>query len=374
MSGSEIGVGNVLVFGSFFYPYLLSSYAFLTSSSVGRFYFEPDHVYRSAFQRDRDRIIHCASFRRMSEKMQVFTADFGSYHRTRLTHTLEVVCIARTVGRVLGLNEDLIEAASLLHDIGHPPFGHCGESVLNSLLLVVGGFDHNMQALRIVEKLERRYVDFPGLNLSRELLDGQSYKVLKSFTPLLEIQVVDVADSVAYDTHDVDDAMELGLLGADQLMQTALWKCSSKRVRERWSNLNSVEFRRAVVHDLIDVQVSDILEATKRRIIETGIKTAEEATSLPVLVAPGEEIAEMKREMEAFLLEQVYRHPKVMLLRNRVTGWINEIFEYYVNKTEELPERYTNVLNQEGERRAVADFIADMTDRSARSINCGIKN
>ncbi|MDR2642444.1 MAG: dNTP triphosphohydrolase [Planctomycetaceae bacterium] len=348
------------------YPYFLSSYAFFTKSSVGRRYPESFHPYRSAFQRDRDRIIHCAAFRRLSEKMQVFTAEFGSYHRTRLTHTMEVVCIARTVGRVLGLNEDLIEAAALLHDIGHPPFGHCGESVLNSLVAEVGGFDHNLQALRIVEKLERRYVGFPGLNLSRELLDGQAYKVSKSGTPLLEIQVVDVADSVAYDTHDVDDAMEVGLLNTDQLMQTALWKRSADRIRERWTNLNEVEFRQAVVHDLIDVQVSDILVTTRKRLIDAGIETAEDALKLSVLVAPGSEIAEQKGEMELFLLEHVYRHPKVMLFRNRITGWISGIFEYYIANTDELPERYDGVLKQDNKRRAVADFIADMTDRSAR--------
>ncbi|MDR1485359.1 MAG: dNTP triphosphohydrolase [Planctomycetaceae bacterium] len=355
------------------YPYFLSSYAFLTSSSVGRRYPESFHPYRNAFQRDRDRIIHCAAFRRLSEKMQVFTAEFGSYHRTRLTHTMEVVCIARTVGRVLGLNEDLIEAAALLHDVGHPPFGHCGESVLDILLSGVGGFDHNLQALRIVEKLERRYVGFPGLNLSRELLDGQAYKVAKSCTPLLEIQVVDVADSVAYDTHDVDDAMEIGLLSTDQLMTTALWKRSADRVRGRWTNLNDVEFRQAVVHDLIDVQVGDILGATRNRLIDLGVVTAAEAVKLPIIVAPGNEIAEQKGEMELFLLEHVYRHPKVMLFRNRITGWINEIFEYYVVNTDELPERYGTVLKQEGNRRAVADYIADMTDRSAR-LNAFKKN
>jgi dGTPase len=362
MSGIDFMSGSL----SGFYPYFLSSYAFLTSMSVGRRYPESYHPYRSAFQRDRDRIIHCAAFRRLSEKMQVFTAEFGSYHRTRLTHTMEVVCIARTVGRVLGLNEDMIEAAALLHDIGHPPFGHCGETVLDSLLCDCGGFDHNSQALRIVEKLERRYVGFSGLNLSRELLDGQLYKITKSFTPLLEIQVVDVADSVAYDTHDVDDAMEVGLLNTDQLMQTSLWKHSAVRVRERWINLNEEEFRQAAVHDLIDVQVSDILNATQKRLIDAGIETAADAVKLPILVAPGNVIAEQKSEMESFLFEQVYRHPKVMLFLNRITGWLTDIFNYYVVHTDELPERYNGVLKQEGKQRAVADFITDMTDRSAR--------
>jgi dGTPase len=361
------------VSGSVSYPYIFSSFAFLTSFSVGRRYPESIHPYRNAFQRDRDRIIHCAAFRRLSAKMQVFTAEFGNYHRTRLTHTLEVVCIARTLGRVLGLNEDFVEASALLHDIGHPPFGHCGESVLDSLISGVGGFDHNLQALRIVEKLERRYVDFPGLNLSREILDGQAYKFTKTKTPYLEVQVVDVADSVAYDTHDLDDAMEVGLLSAENLMRTSLWKRSADRVRVRWSNLSEVEFRQAVVHDLIDVQVSDIVIATRKRLIDFGVETVGDVLQLQIIVAPGKEIAEQKSEMELFLLEQVYRHPKVMLFRNRIAGWINEIYEYYIANINELPERYEAVLRQEGEQRAVADYIADMTDRSVR-LNAFKKN
>lgn len=347
-------------------PRLSASYAFHDMETSGRRYPEPNHPYRGPFQRDRDRIIHCAAFRRLSEKMQVFTAEFGNYHRTRLTHTMEVVGIARTLARALSLNEDLVEAAALLHDIGHPPFGHAGENVLDRLLGGEGRFDHNDQALRIVEKLENRYVDFPGLNLSRELIEGQAFKKTKTPTPLLEIQIVDVADSIAYDTHDVDDAMEIGLLTTDQLIETELWKRSAKRIRERWSNLDEIEFRQAVVHDLIETQVSDLLRATKYRIRSSGIERAEQAKGLAPLVGPSPEIAQQKSEVEAFLLEQVYRHPKIMVQRGRIAGWIEAIFEHYRQFPEKLSRRYEGVLRNETPDRAVADYIADLTDRSAR--------
>ena len=373
-------------------PFPLALYAFPTAKTAGRRYPEPPHPYRGAFQRDRDRIIHCAAFRRLSEKMQVFTAEFGSYHRTRLTHTMEVVGVARTIGRTLQLNEDLIETAALLHDIGHSPFGHAGENVLNMLLDDCGGFEHNAQALRIVEKLERRYSGFPGLNLSKEILEGQAYKVSKTNVPLLEIQAVDIADSIAYDTHDVDDAMELGLLTTDQLMRTSLWKRSARRVHRQWTNLNETEFRRAVIHDLIETQVSDVLQATSQR-LNCPLSTLRERARvrgnhqredtylhpnpLPegegmvkpdtFQIAPSPEIAEQKREMEQFLMEHVYRHPNVMVCRRRVADWIETIFNYYVSCPERLPERYGAIIQQEGARRAAADYVADQTDRSVRS-------
>jgi len=347
-------------------PFPLAVYAFPTAETAGRRYPEPPHPYRGAFQRDRDRIIHCAAFRRLSEKMQVFTAEFGSYHRTRLTHTMEVVCVARTIGRALQLNEDLIEAAALLHDIGHSPFGHAGENVLDRLLHDCGGFEHNAQALRIVEKLERRYFGFPGLNLSKEILDGQAYKVSKTVVPLLEIQVVDIADSIAYDTHDVDDAMELGLLTTEQLVQTSLWKRSAHRVRQQWTNLNDAEFRRAVVHDLIETQVSDVLQESGIALHSISSSITRSQTPQP-LIAPSPDIAEQKREMEQFLMEYVYRHPNVMVGRRRVADWIETIFDFYVSQPDRLPERYGMIIQQEGVRRAAADYVADQTDRSIRS-------
>ncbi len=355
-----------------------ADYAFRDEDTAGRRYPEALHPYRGPFQRDRDRIIHCAAFRRLSEKMQVFTAEFGNYHRTRLTHTMEVVGVARTLGRALGLNEDFIEAAALLHDVGHPPFGHSGEAVLDLLLQNDGGFDHNGQALRIVEKLERRYIDFPGLNLSRELLEGQAYKMHKKRTaghaPLLEIQVVDMADSIAYDTHDVDDALEIGLLRTTQMVETTLWKNAAQNVRRRWSRLEEDDFHRALVHDLIDIQISDVLRATRARLEARGIKNFSEALTEGILVAPSAEIAEQKAEAEAFLLEKVYRHPRVMSLRSKAGEWMETIFNRLADMPEQLPKRYESVLKHEGVRRAVADYLADMTDRSARLESLRAKN
>ncbi|MDR3233464.1 MAG: dNTP triphosphohydrolase [Planctomycetaceae bacterium] len=342
----------------------ICAYGFPAKATAGRVHGETAHPYRNPFQRDRDRIVHCAAFRRLSGKMQVFTAEFGNYHRTRLTHTLEVACIARTIGRALGLNEDLIEASAYLHDIGHPPFGHTGEDVLNRLLADSGGFEHNAQALRIVEKREQRYAGFPGLNLSREILDGQRYKMGTSKTPLLEIQTMDVADSIAYDTHDVDDAMELGLLTAGQVIHTALWKAAAYRVRQLWTNLDDAEFRRAVIHHLIERQVSNVIETAKHRLQK--ITSYETALKLPVLIAPSAELAEEKAEMEAFLLAEVYRHPQVTEHRRRVSLWLETLFRQYVKDGRKLPERYADVIREEGIERATADYLADQTDRSVK--------
>src|SRR6476620_9875087 len=206
---------------------LLAPYAMHSADSAGRRHSEARHSYRGPYQRDRDRIIHSAAFRRLSQKTQVFTGDMGDYHRTRLTHTLEVSSIARTIARALRLNEDLVEALALAHDLGHPPFGHSGEEVLNECLQAEGGFSHNAQALRICELLESGYPDFPGLNLTTEVLEGQTHRAKKNadlgfgtgqhISPLLEVQVVDAADSIAYDAHDADDSLELGLVTLDQL-------------------------------------------------------------------------------------------------------------------------------------------------------------
>ena len=345
---------------------ILAPYALHSEQTAGRRFPEAVHPYRSPFQRDRDRIIHCAAYRRLSEKMQVFTAEFGSYHRTRMTHTLEVVSVARTIARALDLNEDLVEVVGLLHDIGHPPFGHTGEGVLDDLLKADGGFDHNRQALRIVEKLERRYPDFPGLNLSREVLAAQEFKVEKMLTPLLEVQVVDVADSIAYDTADADDALELGLLTTEQLVRTPLWKRSAERIRKHWTALDDEEFRRAVIHDLIDTQVGDVLEATRRRFVEYNVSSVADALATPFLVAPSRKIAEKKTEMEKFLLENVYRHPKIVSHRNRVRNGLEALFDDYLQRIDTLPSRYAAVTKAEGPRRAVGDFLADHTDRSAQ--------
>ena len=258
---------------------ILAPYAMHSADSHGRRYPESLHPYRGPYQRDRDRILHCAAFRRLSQKTQVFTGDMGDYHRTRLTHTLEVSSIARTIARALRLNEDLVEALALAHDLGHPPFGHSGEDVLNECLKDDGGFNHNAQALRICELLETSYRELPGLNLTREVLDGQRQRSEKrkhgtssldatrpTDSPLLEVQVVDAADSIAYDAHDADDALEVGLLVASQLLEVPLWREARERVAQRTPTLDERQLRRAIVHELIDWQVSDAIERAVRMI------------------------------------------------------------------------------------------------------------
>ena len=348
---------------------LLAPYAMHSAATAGRKHPEPNHSYRGPFQRDRDRIVHSSAYRRLSYKTQVFTGELGDYHRTRLTHTLEVASVARTVGRALRLNEDLVEALALLHDIGHPPFGHAGERVLDECLADRGGFEHNRQALRIVEYLERRYPEFSGLNLSIEVLEGQENRADKPNDgpqPLLEVQVVDTADSVGYDTHDADDALQLGLLDPDELLEIHLWNAAVQRVRRKWTALDDDDLRRAVIHELIDWQVGDLLEGAFRRLSTDGIDSVEAVRSAERVIRPGDELAEQKAELESFLFEHVYRHPDVILTRQRAREWLEEMFDGYLASPTLLPRRYREIGDQDGLHRAVGDYMAGMTDRFAR--------
>ena len=348
---------------------LLASYAIHGMATMGRKHAEPEHPYRGPFQRDRDRIVHSSAYRRLSYKTQVFTGELGDYHRTRLTHTLEVASVARTVGRALRLNEDLIEALALLHDIGHPPFGHAGEQVLHRCLAGEGGFEHNRHALRIVEYLERRYPEFSGLNLSIEVLDGQEYRADKPADgprPPLEVQAVDAADAVGYDTHDVDDALQLGLLDPNELLEIRLWRSAVDRVRRKWTDLKADDLRRAVIHELIDWQVGDLLEGALRRLSSGGIDSVEAVRSAEKVIRPSAELDEQETELKRFLFDRVYRHPDVMVVRQRAQGWLEEMFEGYLADPALLPERYREIGNQDGLRRAVGDYLAGMTDRFAQ--------
>jgi dGTPase len=347
---------------------LLAPYAMASALSKGREHAEPEHPYRGPFQRDRDRIVHSAAYRRLSAKTQVFTGDLGDYHRTRLTHTLEVASVARTIGRALGLNEDLIEALALVHDLGHPPFGHAGEDALDACLRDGGGFSHNAQALRIVRELETRYHDFPGLNLSREVLEGQRTRIAhgsEALRPLLEVQVVEAADSIAYDTHDADDAMELGLLSLAELLETQLWDAAAERVRARAAGLDLAELRRAVLHELIDWQVGDLLARASERLQAGGIDSPHKAREAPPIIAASVELAQQKRELETFLQERVYRHPDVLAHRNMAQSALAAMFEGYTSDPSLLPERFGRRVASSGLPRTVGDYLAGMTDRFA---------
>jgi dGTPase len=352
----------------------LAPWAMHAIDSAGRVHSEPPHPVRSPYQRDRDRIVHSAAFRRLAHKTQVFTGYHGDYHRSRLTHTLEVTSIARTLARALGLNEDLVETLALAHDIGHPPLGHAGEDTLAELLRGEGGFNHNAQALRIMEFLERRYAEFPGLNLSREVLDAQATRKKDGSAPapLLETQVVDAADSIAYDTHDADDAVELKLVTMEELLELPLVAEAAARVADRFGRLEGTELRHTVLHELVDMQVAELI-GMSRALIDTlqidSVAAVRQAWRGPDgrpgrrLVAHAPAVASGKRQLEKFLFERVYRCPRVLAVRVPAQERLTRLFEWYCGHPTELPAGFRQRAESFGVRRSVADYIAGMTDR-----------
>jgi len=350
---------------------VLAPYAMHGGESAGRAYPEPVHPYRSPYQRDRDRILHSSAFRRLAHKTQVFTGAMGDYHRSRLTHTLEMASIARTVGRSLRLNEDLIEALALAHDIGHPPFGHAGEDVLDHCVRDQGGFNHNRQALRIVELLETRYPDFSGLNLSREILEGQRSRTDKlrageSGGRLLEVQAVDAADSLAYVAHDADDAVELGILEVEELNAASLWQAAAGNASRRYGALDEQQFRRAAVHEVIDLLASDLIKTSQQRLDEATPSSAAAAMNHePALVSLSTELAQQQMELQRLLFDRVYRHPTVLKQRASAGAKLRDMFESLVARPERLPRKFGSVAEREGVARAAVDYLAGMTDRFA---------
>jgi dGTPase len=355
---------------------LFASYAMFSRQSKGRKHPQPEHPYRGPFQRDRDRVIHSSAFRRLSGKMQVFTGDFGDYHRTRLTHTHEVSCLARTLGRCLRLNEDLIEALALFHDIGHPPFGHAGEDALHEVLKDYGGFSHNRFALTIAEDLEQRYAEFPGLNLTYELLEGQQTRAEKAALfaatggqgPLLEVQVVEAADSMTYDAHDCDDAIKLGLVTLADLQQTTLVKEAVASASRRFANCSGDQLRKAVVHELIERQVSDVLRVSGAKLLEFRGLTSEEVRRQDFRVGVGPELGELKRELERFLYAQVYRHTRLIEMRSQAQAKLQAAFQGYLQNPSLLPPHHFRRIERVGLPRAAGDYLAGMTDRFFEAI------
>jgi len=342
---------------------LLASYAMHSIDSLGRVREEPEHPYRSPFQRDRDRIVHSSAFRRLSGKMQVFTGDMGEYHRTRLTHTHEVASLARTVGRTLRLNEDLIEAMALLHDIGHPPFGHCGEDALQECLKDHGGFSHNQFALDLVTCIEQRYTEYPGLNLTHEVLSGQQFRSDKqnSLTQMLEIQVVDAADSIAYDSHDVDDALKLGLLEWGQLDGLELVQRAKRLVP---MDRVAPELRRPLlVHTLLDLQMGDFLRHSGQMLEQVRGLSSQQVCQAGVSLGMSPVLEQEKRQLEAFLFEHVYRHERLIEVRQKAAMRVRQLYRLLVSHPERLPERAGNWSKLWGLERACGAYLAGMTDR-----------
>jgi dGTPase len=375
----------------------LAPYAMRSRASAGRRHPEPAHPYRSPYQRDRERIVYSSAFRRMTGKTQVLVASVNDHHRTRLTHTLEVAQVARTVARRLRLNEDLTEAIALAHDIGHPPFGHAGEEALDECLHAAGGFDHNLYGLRRVDELEERYPEFPGLNLTFEVREafvahsgradvGEANEFHDAGCPLLEAQVVDVVDSIAYDTHDIDDALGLGFVTLDDLKEVEFWQETVDRVRAAHPTLSGHPLRTAVGRELLARQVTDLLEETARRLDEHHVRSlADVRGACRPLVANSPAVERMKTDLERFLRERVYRHHRVLRMTANGKRILRALFDEYVKAPELLPERHLRRwagadavagppagpplpgrVRLGSLERVVGDYLAGMTDRFAQ--------
>ena len=356
----------------------LATYATRSTDTQGRVYAEPEHPFRLPFQRDRDRIIHSTAFRRLEYKTQVFVNHEGDYYRTRLTHSIEAGQITRTLCRVLGLNEDLGEAVALSHDLGHTPFGHAGERVLNKLMESYGGFEHNAQSLRIVDVLEERYPDFPGLNLSWEVREGivkhsSEYHrpLVQQFTPgvqpVLEAQIVDFADEIAYNSHDIDDGLKSEMLEERDLAGVALWAEAREWVRSRHADANESIQRYQTVRRIIDRLVTDMIEAILGRVDEHRIRTLADVRACKVRLAGlSPAMAEQNRELKQVLLERLYRHHRITRMTMKSQRVMTDLFHTYMDEPQQMPPHvHRRIEEGEPQARVVADYIAGMTDRFA---------
>ena len=360
----------------------LSPLAMKSSLSQGRKYKEEEHPYRSAYQRDRDRIIHSAAFRRLEYKTQVFVYHEGDYYRTRLTHTLEVAQIARTVAKVLRLNEDLTEAISLAHDIGHTPFGHAVENTLNELTQEEGGFNHNVQGLRIVDCLEKRYPFFEGLNLTWETREGilrhdpgtikadyyTDKELFKYNQPTMEAQLMDVADEIAYDSHDLDDGIKSKMLDEKELRKIEIWRRTIRDVRESYANLSRELKIYLVIRNIINMLVTDLINNTLLKIKKMKIKDYKEVRNADErIVSFSGDIEQLRKELRGFLYNSLYCHRRVLRMSNKAKRFVKELFNVYINDFYLLPSSFEKKINtgKEDIKRTVCDFIAGMTDRFA---------
>jgi len=355
----------------------LASYAQRVGESAGRVHAEPFHPYRTAFQRDRSRIIHSRAFRRLEYKTQVFLNGTGDHLRTRLTHTIEVASVSRTIACALGLNEDLAETIALAHDLGHAPFGHAGEEKLNELMAGEGGFEHNLQSLRVVELIEAAYPNFAGLNLSYEVLEGlrkhdRGYargafggRSAEHFPRgSLEAQVANIADEITYYSHDLDDGLVHRLITEEQLEEIPVWRRCADYVREHFVGLGGRLFVSYVVRTLIDHQVADLVVATHGRIEAAGVTSADEVRRHPhTLAGYSDELRAANQELRTFLYENLYYHPDVARPNRRGMDLIGDVFARYLEDPQLLGVATTERLDQHGLQRTVCDYISGMTDR-----------
>ncbi len=369
-------------------PADLAPYAVGPSNSRGRRHPEPPPAYRSEFQRDRDRIIHCAAFRRLVYKTQVFVNHEGDLYRTRLTHSLEVAQIARTVARAMRLNEDLVEAISLAHDLGHTPFGHAGQDALNDRMREFGGFEHNLQSLRVVDQLEESHADFPGLNLTFETREGVlkhcsaanarqlgelGERFLKRHQPGLEAQLANVADEIAYNNHDVDDGLRSGLIELADLAELPMVSEQLEVVRHKHPGISGRREIHEVVRSMIGVFVTDLIDSSRERVNAAAPEDLAAVRSQPrALIGFSEPYSSAKTALKQFLKEHLYRHPKVSKMTGQAQEIVSKLFEIFLDDYQRMPTEYADRANERheteglaGGARVVADYIAGMTDRFA---------
>lgn len=351
----------------------LSPWAQKAGDSAGRVHPEPVHPQRTAYQRDRARIIHTRAFRRLEYKTQVFLNGTGDHLRTRLTHTFEVANLSRGIARALGLNEDLTEAIALAHDLGHPPFGHSGEETLDEMMRGHGGFDHNDQSLRIVDIVEVRYPNFPGINLSHEVREGLQ-KHAKFYQakaggethpqPSLEAQLANLADEITYYSHDLDDGLDFELLDPDQLAELEVWQESATDVAAHFPQLQGREFRAYVIRCIIDRQVADVVETSARRIAESGVQSADEVRRHATpLIAYSEGRLKANQRLRKFLYQNLYYHPRVAGANQQACDRLREVFRAYLEDPAMLGKTTARRVEADGLHRTVCDYISGMTDR-----------
>ena len=355
---------------------MLAPYGAKSKNSKGRLYPDNEPGYRTRFQRDRDRIIHTSAFRRLEYKTQVFINYEGDHYRTRLTHTLEVTQIGRSIARALGANEDLVEAICLAHDLGHPPFGHSGEMTLNRLLVNQGGFDHNKQSFRIVTKLENRYPDFPGLNLSWEVLEGivkheSEYDVsdAKDFDPDLrgniETQIANVADELAYTAHDLDDGLRSRMINPQMLTGIELWEILCASLQWNGGELNDLT-RHTMIRQLIGMEIDDVLTNTDALLKNHSIRSVEDVQKLAFnIVGFSEDMHRRNRSLKDFLFSNLYRHYRVQRMSFKADQILSKLFSTYIDEPTILPKHIQDRMQKSVPERVVCDYIAGMTDRFA---------
>jgi dGTPase len=354
----------------------LAPYALVSGKTQGRRYPEDEDLYRTVYQKDRDRILHTTAFRRLEYKTQVMVNYEGDYYRTRLTHTLEVAQIGRSLAAALGANPELVETICLSHDLGHSPFGHAGEDILNELMTDHGGFDHNRQTFRIVTELEERYPGFPGLNLTFEVLEGivkheSRYDRASSegFDPAtrgsLEAQIANISDEMAYNAHDLDDGLRAGLLDAEQLNDLEIWKMAKESVK--WDGTHFDEMmRHQMIRRLTGLEINDVIEATNWRLMQTGVQTPAQLQALPNnVICNTESFERMNSELKDFLYANLYRHYRVVRMAEKAHRYLDDIFAAYLKEPAQLPPEVQKRIESRGLHRAIADYIAGMTDRFA---------